>query len=532
MVINEDLLKIKHENKLLKRKYQALILDYKTHTKKVENTINKEIKKVKNELEKKHTEQIKKYEDVIKDKNAQIESLKRELAKKQSILDNNSYNSGIPTSKTKIGEKKYIPNTREKTNKNIGGQKGHKKHKLQRFNENDATEIVEIINKECPKCKCKEIEVLETSTDKCEIDYDVKLIKRINRFKECKCKNCGCVYRAQIPNDLKEECQYGKTVQSLALCLTNEIYTPFNKTVKLISGITNEEINLSEGYVAKLQKKAYNLLEDFDMELTKYFPKQYVYCWDDGVISVNAQDACFRTYCTDNVTLFKAHEKKNKEGIDKDNILASTTSETTVMHDHLKLNYNKEYDYKNVECVIHLIRRCRKMKEITKHTWEEKLCTFLSKTIHKRNRFYDDNKKCIDYFNKEEIDDIKKEFDKIIDFGMEEYKKTELKTLNEEELTLLEDIKKYKDNYLLWLDDKMLPTTNNNSERAIRPIKSKMKISGQFKNIKYAQYYARIRSYIETCKRNNINIVEACIRLLNGNPYTLDDILTKNKPVK
>ena len=52
-----------------------------------------------------------------------------------------------------------------------------------------------------------------------------------------------------------------------------------------------------------------------------------------------------------------------------------------------------------------------------------------------------------------------------------------------------------------------------------------MKISGQFQNINYLKYYAKIRSYIETCKKNGINIIDACNRLMSGNPYTLAKIL-------
>ena len=43
-----------------------------------------------------------------------------------------------------------------------------------------------------------------------------------------------------------------------------------------------------------------------------------------------------------------------------------------------------------------------------------------------------------------------------------------------------------------------VPFTNNLSERNLRGIKSKMKVSGQFQNIDRAIDYANIRSYIET----------------------------------
>lgn len=56
-----------------------------------------------------------------------------------------------------------------------------------------------------------------------------------------------------------------------------------------------------------------------------------------------------------------------------------------------------------------------------------------------------------------------------------------------------------------------------------------MKISGQFQNINYLKYYANIRSYIETCKKNGINIIDACVHLMKGNPYTLDYILNYEK---
>ena len=56
-----------------------------------------------------------------------------------------------------------------------------------------------------------------------------------------------------------------------------------------------------------------------------------------------------------------------------------------------------------------------------------------------------------------------------------------------------------------------------------------MKVSGQFQNISNAEYYASIRSYIETCYRNNVNGHEALIRLIQDNPYTLDEILEMGK---
>lgn len=98
-----------------------------------------------------------------------------------------------------------------------------------------------------------------------------------------------------------------------------------------------------------------------------------------------------------------------------------------------------------------------------------------------------------------------------------------------EEIGFIKNLIKYKNSYTLWVEDFSLPSTNNNCERNLRPIKSKLKISGQFKNIAYAEYHARIRTYIETCKRCGINIIDACERLMLGNPYTLAEALSYRK---
>ena len=94
------------------------------------------------------------------------------------------------------------------------------------------------------------------------------------------------------------------------------------------------------------------------------------------------------------------------------------------------------------------------------------------------------------------------------------------------ERALVKRIRKFRDNYFAWMKDFSLPTTNNLSERALRQVKTKMKVSGQFSSTENANNYAKVRSYIETCRRNGINEVVALSRLCAGNPYTVKEILS------
>lgn len=113
--------------------------------------------------------------------------------------------------------------------------------------------------------------------------------------------------------------------------------------------------------------------------------------------------------------------------------------------------------------------------------------------------------------------------------GMEENREDYGKYYSTDERTLLLRILEYKDNYLSWVTNFEIPFSNNLSERALRGVKSKMKISGQFQNEETANNYAVIKSYIETCYRNGINEMEALVRLCRGNPYSVDEIFNHTK---
>lgn len=61
----------------------------------------------------------------------------------------------------------------------------------------------------------------------------------------------------------------------------------------------------------------------------------------------------------------------------------------------------------------------------------------------------------------------------------------------------------------LFVED--VPPDNNGSERAIRNVKVKQKISGQFKLGQTAQNFAQIRSVIDTTIKNNQNVLNSML---------------------
>jgi len=80
---------------------------------------------------------------------------------------------------------------------------------------------------------------------------------------------------------------------------------------------------------------------------------------------------------------------------------------------------------------------------------------------------------------------------------------------NKELISFQKRMKKYSSYLFTFLDDLAIPYENNSSERAIRNMKVKMKVSGMFKTYHGAQNFAIIRSVIDTSTKNNKRIFNA-----------------------
>lgn len=465
-----------------------------------------------------------KLEEKLVEKTAENEVLKREIIRLNAIMNTDGTNSGTPTSKTPIFKKKIIPNTRKKSGKKIGGQPGHPKKKLEAFEQKEVTETEIHSAKECPYCGAN-AEETEKFVNKDELDYEVVVVKRRHTFPVYRCTECGHEFHQPIPTNLKEDNQYGIHVRSLALSLMNIGNVSVNKVRKMIYGLSEEEINPSEGYIIKQEKKASEQLTGFLEELKKRCLALETLYWDDTVIDINTARGCLRFYGDDTIALYVAHRYKNKEGLDEDGILKLLSSDTVVMHDHNKVNYNKEYSFSNIECNVHLMRDLQKTTDNLQHEWSSRLKTLLEKTNLERNAAIESGQKA---FEDAYVKAFYREFDQIMLKAAEENKADYNKYYGKDERTLILRILNYKDNYLSWVVNFALPFSNNLSERSLRGIKSKMKISGQFQSEESAKNYAAVKSYIETCYRNGINETQALIRLCEGNPYTVKEIFESN----
>lgn len=80
-------------------------------------------------------------------------------------------------------------------------------------------------------------------------------------------------------------------------------------------------------------------------------------------------------------------------------------------------------------------------------------------------------------------------------------------------------MEKHKDLFLKFIKEKEVPFDNNQAERDLRMIKVKQKISGCFRSPTYAEYFARIRGYISTLKKNQKDILLNIQNTFENKPF-------------
>ena len=154
-------------------------------------------------------------------------------------------------------------------------------------------------------------------------------------------------------------------------------------------------------------------------------------------------------------------------------------------------------------CIAHLLRDIEFLIQAEKNEWSIQLKQLFKSAIEKK-------KICSQYI-KENIEMI--QLEQKLDILL----KAEIpKDKNPKTLALQKSLTKHRESILTFLYHAETPADNNGSERAIRNVKVKQKISGQFKIGQ--KRFSVLRSVIDTCIKRGIDILDALTAIANFVP--------------
>ena len=442
-------------------------------------------------------------------RDARIKELEDQLSK-------NSSNSSKPPS-TDQKEKPSPKSLRNKSGKKPGGQKGHKGRTLLVSKTPD-----EIVVHKVDLCHNCSKDLSNQAFDKLKKHqvYDIPELKfKVTEHQsELKVCSCGCINEADFPAYANHYVQYGPRAKSLMVYLQDYQLLPFERSQELLFDLFNHQI--SKGTLENTKAEAYEKLSSFEQELQQLLVVCLVAGFDETGFKVCAQRMWLHTCSTDKYTYYYFHEKRGQQAMDAAGILPNFKG--VACHDGLSSYY--KYDCSHALCNAHLLRDLKFVEERFDQDWSTEMVELLIKMKISKEQAIDKGK---DYLSNASLYRYRKKFKQIVEKGLKAnpWQPPKVKKRGRPKKTaprnLIERFRDRGEDIMRFLFNFKVPFDNNQSERDLRMMKVKQKISGGFRSKKGVKYFTRIRSYIMTARKQDINVFTA-----------LNDLFTHQKIAK
>lgn len=445
---------------------------------------------------------------------SKVQQLETRVKELEDQLSKNSRNSSKPPSTDEF-DKPSPKSLRKKSGRQAGGQKGHDGTNLKMVASPDVVERHKVSVCACCQKSLDKQEVI--GTVKRQV-YDLPPLElRISEHQvEVKRCSCGHVNRANFPLGVDHYVQYGPNIKSLLVYMQDYQLLPYERTKEFVEDLFGHQ--LSAGTLYNIRQSTFEKLASFEEQLKAVLTTAVVAGFDETGIRITAQRMWLHSCSTAKHAYYEAHTKRGQEAMDEIGILPLFNG--IAVHDFWKSYYR--YGCEHGLCNAHLLRELIFIKERYNQDWADEFITLLLKIKAAKERAIVNGKQSL---CEATLKRYRNRYDKLVHKGLEAnpYDSPQEKKRGRDKKTkprnLIERFRDYADDILRFFYDFKVPFDNNFSERDIRMMKVKQKISGCFRSIDGAKFFTRTRSFIITAQKQNINAFKALKNLFLDNSF-------------
>jgi transposase len=432
--------------------------------------------------------------------------LRKENAKLKELLSSyenpkNSRNSSIPPSKDENRPKKN-QSLRKSTGKKPGGQLGRTGKTLEMSSTPD--QVIDLVPDYCNNCGSS-LEYMPQSDLKARQIVDIPMPKAV--FTEyrsyAKICACGCQTRANFPEGVCSPISYGATTESLIAYFHTRQYLPFARMKEMFNDVFNT--NISEGGLHYILERFARKTDPIYDQIKERITNSKVVGVDETGARVGGEKNWFWTWQNDDLTYIVHSKNRGYATIDKE--FPNGLPSSVIVRDGWRAQAATPAAHHQM-CLAHLQRSLNYLNEKYKEvSWGIAFSKLLESAlvVHREDR-------SLKKF-KQDRSTLIHNLEKLLDNPPEKQDK--------QLYTFYKSMARERQNLFTFLYIENVPPDNNGSERAVRNIKVKQKISGQFKVNNSAQNFAQIRSVIDTTLKNGLNVLKALTIIANLVPLSL-----------
>jgi len=437
----------------------------------------------------------------------------KKMAALKEQINKNSNNSSKPPSSD--GFNKPNPKSlRKPSGKKQGAQEGHKGKRFSITQSPDKT--IRHIPSKCIGCsnvgKCISCGITDTRYA-VDIRIDTKVTAHQVLSFKCK-KEGGKLLTGRFPANITGTIQYGDNLEALAVALNTVGMMGIKRTHDILSAVFG--VPISTGTICSMVKSCAGKLVNTVEQIRAIVTSLPLAHFDETGTRADKKTIWVHNASNEDFTYLTVEEKRGVVGMNASGILPGFHG--IAVHDCWKSYWS--YDVTHAICCAHLLRELTGVSENhPEQAWADKMKKLLLHMKKARDTAVDSDKKNLSYYYLHGFDT---EYDSIINKAREQNPIKEKQANKRGRLpkgklrALVERLAEYKGGVCLFTKNFIVPFDNNQTERDVRMVKVKTKVSGCFRTKEGADSFARIMSYIGTANKHGINSFVAIKKALEG----------------
>lgn len=392
-------------------------------------------------------------------------------------------------------------NLRVKTGRKPGGQSGHEGSTLKMKEVPD--KIVEHVPQYCSDCGL-DLEHVAAVFKESRQEVIIPPIQPCYVAHLCyskTCNRCGKISTGAMPDHLKGPIQYGTSVGAFVSYLSVYQHIPYHRITVLLKDLLG--LTISEGTVDNMLKRMAQRAQGLYEDIQERIQHSQVVGSDETGSRFGGKKGWFHVWQTINLTFIVASLDRGYRTIKeyfKDGFpLSVYVSDCWAAQLKVK-------SFAHQLCIAHLLRELRNFEDALACQWSSQMKLLLQDALALKKQLQPP-----DYLQPTKaLIDLEQRLTQLL--------QADHSTSHKKVQAFVKRLKKNRNSIFTFLHQPKVPPDNNGSERAVRPVKVKTKVSGLFRTKKGATRFAIIRSVIDTTIKNTNNVFEALTLLSNLQP--------------
>ena len=325
---------------------------------------------------------------------------------------------------------------------------------------------------------------------------------------------CGQRTRGSAPDGVAAPVQYGPRIAAIVVYLYVGQFLSKKRTAQALAELFGTP--LSEGTVAEVTKRAAGRLDGFLDDVRDRLVEAEVVGFDETGLRVEGKLHWVHCARTDKYTLVICHPRRGREGIEALGVLPRFGG--IAVHDAWA-PYDTYADPDHQLCCAHALRELQGVADCGpagSWCWATQAADALVGMQRLVSEAVEQDRDAVE--------------PAALAAQIAAYRSAAVIGVNQTAARSSKLMRKHnalahrlidrQDDYLRFTTDWRLTADNNGSERDIRMIKLRQKVSGCLRTLTGAKQFCALRSYLSTAAKHGLHFFEALVMLTEGRPWT------------